>query len=60
MYIVTFHRIALYSPNNGVSMKIFLHMGNMKWKLFQNLPLFMPLPHAKFYQNWCTSYGDKR
>ena len=35
-------------------------MNGIFWKLFQNLPWYMPGPHAKFHQNCCTSLGEKR
>ena len=26
---------------------------------YQNLPLTMPKLHAKYHQNWCTSFREK-
>ena len=35
-----------------------LFMGNMSWKLFQNLPWYMPRLHAKFHQNWWCGFRE--
>ena len=39
--------------------KTFLFVDGIFRKLFQKLLMYMPNPHAKFHQNWCSGFWEK-